>query len=269
MSIQAEDTFSSRLAHLRRVGRYRLSQVAQDIGISEGYLSKLESGERPTASRELCERLANFYGVSFSWLLTGQDPAPIKMAESVLAQELRASGLDQTCRQISETVAALLRFIATSAPAHHEKAFAEIMRAVQSFREKCESDNGRVVAAAESLEQLRFCHFIFDKPKSVEDSPADMAALWPQHLERIKARLPRGGQSALARGVGISRQAVSQYLSGTVVPSVEIGLRMIKWVDENPEQQKSGPGLARTSPEPETRVRKTSNDEPNSDPPKR
>src|SRR6266542_251946 len=70
---------------------------------------------------------------------------------------------------------------------------------------------------------------------------------WPQLRERIQKLVRRRGmKSALAREIGVSRQAINALLSrkGTRGPSAEYALRLSKWVEIAEAQQKQSAGVS-------------------------
>jgi len=55
----------------------------------------------------------------------------------------------------------------------------------------------------------------------------------------------RGARAALARNLGVARQAVSSWLSGAVSPNAETTLRLLEWVEEaEASQQKQSAGAS-------------------------
>jgi transcriptional regulator with XRE-family HTH domain len=66
-----------------------------------------------------------------------------------------------------------------------------------------------------------------------------------------------GARSALAKSLGVTRSAVSQWLSeGGTTPTAETALRLREWVHPD-EDKKQSPGRVSPRPEPKTRVRKS------------
>lgn len=79
---------------------------------------------------------------------------------------------------------------------------------------------------------------------------------WPQLRERIQKLVrKRGMRSALARDIGVSRQAINAVLSrkGTHGPSAEYALRLSKWVEIAEAKQQKSAGSAITRPARKTR----------------
>jgi len=87
-------------------------------------------------------------------------------------------------------------------------------------------------------------------------------------MRAIKATRVYGAQSQLARHLGISRQALNEWLSGSALPTAENTLQLLKWVEAEEAkttQQKSNPRRVRPRPGRTTRNRKlTSNEKPKS-----
>ena len=70
----------------------------------------------------------------------------------------------------------------------------------------------------------------------------------------IKATAKAGARSALAKSLGVTRSAVSQWLSrGGTTPTAETALRLFEWVHPG-EDKKEGPGRVSPRPEPKTQV---------------
>ena len=66
-----------------------------------------------------------------------------------------------------------------------------------------------------------------------------------------------GAKAALARKLGVSRQAVGQWLSGESNPTAEATLQLLNWVEEAEAEQKQNPGTALTATGQKTQVRKS------------
>jgi len=101
-----------------------------------------------------------------------------------------------------------------------------------------------------------------DKSAPREKLP-DVKLSWDQLRERARrlAGAAWGAQSGLARRLGVSRQAVAQWLGGETMPSAEMVLRLLEWVQaEEAKQQEKGPGSVHAPPEPQTRKRSQQNE---------
>jgi hypothetical protein len=82
-----------------------------------------------------------------------------------------------------------------------------------------------------------------DTPQSAMQGPS----LWQQLLNRLAPLLaPYGAQARLARELGVTRQAVSQWLRGVGSPTAETSLRLNQWVIQN--EGKKNPGSVRALP---------------------
>jgi transcriptional regulator with XRE-family HTH domain len=66
-----------------------------------------------------------------------------------------------------------------------------------------------------------------------------------------------GAKASLARKLGVSRQAVSQWLSGKSNPTAEATLQLLNWVEEPEAQQTKKPGSESPQPGQKTQVRKS------------
>jgi len=91
-------------------------------------------------------------------------------------------------------------------------------------------------------------------------------SFWPSLRERIQRFVrERGMKSALARDIGITRQAVNALLNEKYVPAGEQMLKLSKWVDLAEAQQKQSAGVSEARPAPKTRERKSKHEKPSSD----
>jgi DNA-binding XRE family transcriptional regulator len=92
-------------------------------------------------------------------------------------------------------------------------------------------------------------------------------SFWPRLREEIRKLVKqRGMKSALARDIGVSRQAINALLGRKYAPSAEYALRLSKWVEVAKAQQKKGAGGASTTqPAQKTRKRKSKYEKPKSD----
>lgn len=91
-------------------------------------------------------------------------------------------------------------------------------------------------------------------------------SFWPVLREKIRNLVQRrGAKSALARDIGVTRQAVNALLSKKYIPSGEQVLKLSKWLEIAEAQQKQSAGSASTRPAPKTRERKSKHEKPNSD----
>jgi transcriptional regulator with XRE-family HTH domain len=80
-------------------------------------------------------------------------------------------------------------------------------------------------------------------------------------LQRARAHLVRrGSQARLARDLCVTRQAVSNWLSGNAAPSAEAALRLLQWVGAE-EVNKKRSGSA--SPPPEQKTQSKASNEKN------
>jgi transcriptional regulator with XRE-family HTH domain len=85
---QSEPDYKAIGARLKKV-RGSLSQTAfgEPIGYKYGYVRDCEHGKKP--SLEYLFKVADFYGVSLEWLLTGLSPMDDKKVEAVFDPDLK------------------------------------------------------------------------------------------------------------------------------------------------------------------------------------
>jgi transcriptional regulator with XRE-family HTH domain len=94
------------------------------------------------------------------------------------------------------------------------------------------------------------------------------ASFWPELRERIRKLVQqRGMKSALARDIGVSRQAINSLLSKKrpYVPSAEYALRLSKWVEIAKAQQKKAPLVGKHEQRKQPEKRKSKHEKPHSD----
>lgn len=60
----------------RKAKGWSQAQAAQETGITQGLIAKIESGERPNPTLKTIAAAANAYGVSIASLMGGVRPAP-------------------------------------------------------------------------------------------------------------------------------------------------------------------------------------------------
>lgn len=73
----------------------------------------------------------------------------------------------------------------------------------------------------------------------------------------ILATAEPGARSALAKSIGVTRSAVTQWLSeGGTTPTAETALRLYAWVHPD-EAEKQSPGRVSPRPEPKTLLQRS------------
>jgi len=92
-------------------------------------------------------------------------------------------------------------------------------------------------------------------------------SFWPTLRQKIQRFVQqRGMKSALARDIGITRQAVNALLNEKYIPSGEQVLKLSKWVEIAEVQQKKSAGsVSEARPARKTRKRKSKHEKPQSD----
>lgn len=94
-----------------------------------------------------------------------------------------------------------------------------------------------------------------------------MTALEFSRWEKLRKRLllitgKSGVKSDLAQNLGVSRSALSQWLSGGTTPTAETTLRLLEWVTEEEAKQKN-PERVSARPGRQTRKGNSSNEKAN------
>jgi transcriptional regulator with XRE-family HTH domain len=256
-----------RLRTLRLARQETLREVAGAAGVTEGYLSHLEVGTRSGVSNAVANALAAHFGTSAKWILTGEEEDPISLATEEYYRAIEDSGLREEAAELSHQIAVLLDYFISADDSGRRLALPRIAHMVERFAAECSARNGAIREAGMKLARANFgaaSQVILDFRDTLEDT-SNMPDLWPLLLERVKECLKTARQIDLAKHLGVSKQAVNQYLHGTSVPSIEKGLRLLEWVKAE-EAKKSGPEGGGTPSEPRTQKRK-SDEKPSSGPP--
>ncbi len=75
--------------------------------------------------------------------------------------------------------------------------------------------------------------------ESIENAMPENSDIWLRLVERIsKATSQRGDRARLARDLNVTRQAVSNWLSGASAPSAVITLHLLEWVSAEEAKKK-------------------------------
>src|ERR1039457_4875950 len=101
------DTVGKRIRKLREDKRLTLDQLSGETGISKGFLSDAENGNRNVSSQNLL-KLANALNASLDYLMRGHDAAPPKTEPLTIPPELTdaARELDLSFAQTEALLAA-------------------------------------------------------------------------------------------------------------------------------------------------------------------
>jgi transcriptional regulator with XRE-family HTH domain len=92
----------------------------------------------------------------------------------------------------------------------------------------------------ESARQESASPYLTDSEAAGSDKPMlNAPAAWPQLVERAKQVTHAYGDKArMARDLGVTRQAVNQWLNGENAPSAELTLQLLNWVAAEEAKQK-------------------------------
>jgi transcriptional regulator with XRE-family HTH domain len=137
----------------------------------------------------------------------------------------------------------------------------ELVRTIEDFwaKHRYEIDAYEPVWLATAYEQKEAADAIYEKCSPLLDIPQkkaqdqdvsnanDPLAKLIERLRKLVSRT-RGTSAALARLLGVTRQAISNWLSGDSFPSAVMALRLLEWVDAEEVKQKRS-GSAVTPPE--------------------
>jgi transcriptional regulator with XRE-family HTH domain len=95
-------------------------------------------------------------------------------------------------------------------------------------------------------------------------------SMWKHLRQRLREATQKPGtKKAVAKHLGVSPAAVSQWLSGAAAPTAETTLRLLAWVAVAEAKQKSAPEVRSTRPAQKTRKRKSKHEKPSPDRKKR
>ncbi len=261
----------SRLKTLRLSRQKKLWEVAESTGITEGYLSRLEVGSRKHISEEVAGKLAEYYGVSQNWLLTGEEEDPVRLATAEYYRAIEESGLREEAAEAVHQISVFLDHFVTTDDAGRRLAVPRIVEIVEAFARECGGRNAGIREAGLKLAHANFSPYIklMVENKGGGDNVEPMPALLENLITRATAlTLRHGEQTELARFLKVTPQAVHAYLNGVSAPSAEITLQLQQWVEKKERESKSGSEGARTPSEPRTRKPRKSSEENQSPGPK-
>ena len=105
-------TMGKRLRRLR--GDRKQMDIAKAVGIHNSVLSRMESDDKKSVDPSSLKRLAEFYGVTTDYLLTGNTPGfPMELEDSEelrqIYEELRKLDVEGTPEQL-ERIREIIRF---------------------------------------------------------------------------------------------------------------------------------------------------------------
>lgn len=267
MSTPTTSTLAERLKSLRHSKQLRLNEVARSVGTTSSYLSRLESGVRTAFSREVGEKIAEFYGVSFSWLADGIESDPLKATTAHFYQAIAASGLEESAEIALSEISLWLRCLITGPASKSERAFDRVNEILKNFAAECASKNEPIRQASLKMAQARFSSLSVDTPENTDSLVLGMNERWEAILKRLVACIGSDSHASAAKSISISRQALHKYLHKKGIPNAESALRILDWVQDM-ESKKSGSAGAVTPTEARKRPKKTRKDELRSNPKK-
>jgi transcriptional regulator with XRE-family HTH domain len=100
------ERFGDRLRRLRLAADLTPSALAHEVGVTEGAIRQMESGQTKSASLVVGLHLADVLGVDVRYLALGEDAggrssakAPQTVSERVTALEKRVAALEKAARQ--------------------------------------------------------------------------------------------------------------------------------------------------------------------------
>lgn len=183
--------------------------LAEAMGISRDQLASVESYRVPLRFWPSL-RACDFLKLSLRWLATGAGDASrrcvINITRSeqsvVLEQSSLAEGFAQVAMDYSEM---------------------EMLLCPIPFEETLTPETGQMSVKVDSSQS----------PGDAVTVPSNEISLWGRLRQRLLIAVfnqGHGAQSAIAENIGVSRQAVSDWLSGKSSPGAEMTLRLLNWV---------------------------------------
>lgn len=139
---------------------------------------------------------------------------------------------------------------------------------VQEARKRCATQSSAEVHHFPKVDLVRALQEKLDTDyikQYLMPSMAKKGALWKNLQRHLRAATRRyGAQAELARKVGVTPQAVAEWLSDASAPTADNALQILYWVTEDEAKQKQGAGSAVTRPARKTQVRKIRYEKPHS-----
>ncbi len=86
------NNFADRILTVRNHLKMNQEAFSQKLGVSQGYLAKVENGMN-VFSRKVINRIANEFGISVAWLETGEGKAPFVQKKGSLLHRASIGGI--------------------------------------------------------------------------------------------------------------------------------------------------------------------------------
>jgi len=230
----------TKLRKMRTMLGMSQKEVAGEIGVSEPYLSQLETGKR-VPSDEVARKLASLYGMEIGEL--GEPAVPLRSpaAWKEVKNAINESSLEQYRDAAVGKILRQLDRLITAGSSDERQAICEIVAgAVEDFARECEERGSGVRVAYLKLlqayiedNQMTARSVRIDSDERLGDPRVSAITTWEQ-LRSLLANhdWEHGEKSSLARELKVSRQSVHRYIGGIDEPPAGIALQLLQWASE-------------------------------------
>jgi transcriptional regulator with XRE-family HTH domain len=242
---------------MRKRGKLTLAGAAKQIGCDRSYLSKIESGVARQPSTDFMRKVATVFRVNQEWLTTGLGEPQVQLstegqeqlerdaqflaALSIILQEMTLLQLSRSAKDVSDSSS-----IGSARKAFWLRTLADWIGVKSRSKEEVQR------AVDFELARSGDVHY-----KWIKLMPTSRTNHWEQLRRRIGvATDQRGSRAKLARDLGVTPQALNEWLQGRNAPPAENTLRLLRWVEEAEAKTKDA-GSAETRPARKTRKSKS------------
>ena len=101
-------TLYDNISHLCDERRIKPGKVCNDLGLSRGLMTDLKMGRKKGVSAETANRIANYFGVSVDYLLTGEEKTPAESGERAISYDDFTYAMQNEAAELTEDDKALL-----------------------------------------------------------------------------------------------------------------------------------------------------------------
>lgn len=233
-------TLGARLKWLRQFKGLTIRQFAARVGCDPGYISKLENGKASNPSDRFIVTLTTFFTANEAWLRSGDGEPILSQTQSESTGIALPDWTEQRIQRILAVLDDLPEALATDAVLGRVLRDLTIEQLRELLVEVSKLPNMPATARAfwfEALGRLQgpkiypppVSQVTLDTSAHLSDS-ASMQSL--KSVPDLVAKLNKlskhlGSKAALARKLGVSRQAVDQWLNGTTTPSTDIAIQVM------------------------------------------
>ena len=239
---------ASRLKLARQKKGLPLASVAAASGFSASTISRVESGLLPP-SESFVQSLIPTLGLNPDWVYYGKEPmfddsSPAAISVTDFAQKLEAvsrlEAIIEAQRRLTEEAEELKGFLQFVPKSLASDAGSAQLKITQNLT------LGKTGANASAVPEDEF--------------------LWIELRKRVLAltlKQRRGAKKQLAEFLGISRQALNEWLHGNRSPRAETALRLLKWAEQAEREQKTPRTVTSSAMGKKAQVRRSREERPN------